>query len=250
MYYLYQHVRNDTGNVFYVGIGDKYRPNEKSSRNKFWNNIVLKTEYSIEIIRSFYSWEEACEWEMFFISIYGRRVDGTGPLVNLTYGGDGTSGFKQSIESIEKRRDSMISKKSYAVDAYALDGRRFIGSYINISSAASCLNVNRGSVYACIHKEQYHTKGYTFCHYRESPEWDQIESSIITGKSIRGSKKFLLKFSKPVIQYSLEGEFINEYQSASEASRFLGKSGSNIANCANNKPGHLTAYGFKWKWKQ
>lgn len=250
MYYLYQHIRNDTNEVFYVGIGDKYRPNEKSSRNKFWENIVSKTEYTVEIIKSFKTWEEACDWEMFLIATYGRRVDGDGPLVNMTFGGEGTNGLKHSKETIEKRKESLALKKSYAIDAYDIKTRHFLKSYISITEAANDLNINKGGIYACVNKIQYYTKGYTFCHYGETPEWDQIEYSIAGRKSIRGREKFLKRFSKPVLQYSIEGDLIAEYPSASEATRSLNKTGSSIVNCANGKKGHYTAYGYKWKWKQ
>lgn len=92
MIYLYQHIRQDSGDVFYVGIGDKYRPYDKNSRNTHWNNIVKKNNYTVDIVRSFESWEEACEWEKFFISIYGKRHNNEGLLVNLTDGGEGSFG--------------------------------------------------------------------------------------------------------------------------------------------------------------
>lgn len=250
MYYLYQHIRNDNGDVFYVGIGDKYRPNEKSSRNKFWNNIVSKTEYTVEIVRSFDSWNDACDWERFFIGIYGRRIDNTGTLVNLTYGGDGTSGFKHKASSIEKRREIYILNNSVAIDAYSISTKQLVGSYINMTEASYYLGVNRGAIYACINSMQYRSGDYTFCYFGELPKWEEIDSSLMTGKSISGRARFLQKFSKPVIQYSLSDVFISEYPSATEAGRSIGKSHSSIVNCANQKPGHLTAYGYKWKWKQ
>lgn len=39
-YYLYRHIRLDTGNVFYVGIGTGRRAWKKENRNKHWHNIV------------------------------------------------------------------------------------------------------------------------------------------------------------------------------------------------------------------
>jgi hypothetical protein len=51
--YVYRHIRRDTDQVFYVGIGsDKnyYRSRTKSKRNPIWRRIVDKTEYDIEIV--------------------------------------------------------------------------------------------------------------------------------------------------------------------------------------------------------
>lgn len=52
--------------------------------------------------------------------------------------------------------------------------------------------------------------------------------------------------SKPIVQLSLDGDFINFYESASEASRLLDYDVSAICRCANKK--QKTSYGFKWEW--
>lgn len=54
---------------------------------------------------------------------------------------------------------------------------------------------------------------------------------------------------KAVVQYDLSGNFINEFESASEAARQLGKLSArvNIGNCCNGKL--KTSNGYIWKWK-
>lgn len=60
---VYQHRRNDTKEIFYIGIGKDYRRmSHKHGRNNYWNNIVSK---------------------------YGRIDLKTGCLVNMTRGGEG-----------------------------------------------------------------------------------------------------------------------------------------------------------------
>lgn len=47
MFYLYRHIRHDKNEPFYIGIGrtrNYERAFRKTSRNKFWKNIVSKTE--------------------------------------------------------------------------------------------------------------------------------------------------------------------------------------------------------------
>jgi group I intron endonuclease len=53
--------------------------------------------------------------------------------------------------------------------------------------------------------------------------------------------------SKKVNQYDLEGNFINQFRSNSEASRQLGISLMSISRCALGKT--KTACGFKWKYE-
>lgn len=97
MAYVYQHIRLDTDEVFYIGIGSDtkgnyVRANTKKSRSDYWKNIVNKVGYKIEILNEDISWEDACEEERRLIKHYGRKDNNTGILVNLTDGGDGTTG--------------------------------------------------------------------------------------------------------------------------------------------------------------
>ena len=56
------------------------------------------------------------------------------------------------------------------------------------------------------------------------------------------------KKSKPIIQYDLDGNFIKEWLSATEAAKSLGKDKSNICICCKGKTKY--AYGYIWKYKQ
>lgn len=52
---------------------------------------------------------------------------------------------------------------------------------------------------------------------------------------------------KIILQYDLQNNLLNEYQSAQEAGRCFKKSGNSIADCAAGR--QKSAYGFKWKYK-
>ena len=103
---VYRHRRLDTNEIFYVGIGKrKTRAYSKSSRNKMWMDITNKTEYSIEILAEDLELEDAKELEIFLIQEYGRKILGTGKLVNITDGGDYSNtnqGKKFSYEHKQK----------------------------------------------------------------------------------------------------------------------------------------------------
>jgi hypothetical protein len=86
---LYQHIRLDTGEIFYIGIGNGRRPWIKHNRNAYWHNIVNKAGYRVEILEEGLSWYQACELEKMLIALHGRKDLGYGPLVNMTDGGDG-----------------------------------------------------------------------------------------------------------------------------------------------------------------
>ena len=108
---VYTHIRKDTNEIFYVGIGKTIaRSKSKNNRNKYWHNIVNKVGYDIEIIHNNISWEEACELEKFYIKQYGRKDLGLGLLVNLTDGGEGICNV--SLEARKKISESAKGEKN------------------------------------------------------------------------------------------------------------------------------------------
>ena len=136
MPHIYRHIRLDKNEPFYVGIGlddiPKRAYETKKRRSQWWNNIVNKYGYSVDILFENVTIDFAKEKEKEFISLYGRIDLGTGTLCNQTNGGDGINGWKASVETklnmskaakirgtamlntpeiIEKRANSMRGKK-------------------------------------------------------------------------------------------------------------------------------------------
>lgn len=57
MAYVYRHIRLDKNVPFYIGIGSDEEGEYKraycsiqNGRNKYWNNIVAKTAYEVDIM--------------------------------------------------------------------------------------------------------------------------------------------------------------------------------------------------------
>lgn len=55
--------------------------------------------------------------------------------------------------------------------------------------------------------------------------------------------------AKVVIQYTLDGSFIKEWQSLMEINRVTGYWVSRISACCNHQPHSHSAYGFIWEYK-
>jgi hypothetical protein len=112
--YLYTHTRLDTNEVFYVGIGtqDNYiRASRSHNRTNYWNNVVKKCGWKVDILYDNLSWEDACKKEKELIALYGRVDLGTGTLVNLTNGGEGTLGHKHTNETKAKMAKTRKGRK-------------------------------------------------------------------------------------------------------------------------------------------
>lgn len=159
---VYRHWRLDKNEVFYVGIGkEDSRAFDFLRRNKVWKGIKRRTDVDVEIVARDLSWELACELEQLMIKEYGRIDLGTGCLVNLTNGGEGTIGVKQSQETIDKRANSIRGKKrsdeTRAKISRALTGKKLSEKHIeslrtshlgNIpSNANQVIDLQTGFVY-------------------------------------------------------------------------------------------------------
>jgi len=91
---LYRHIRLDKNEPFYIGIGNNIqRAYKKNGRNPIWQNIVKKTKYRVEIIFDNLDQYDAFQKEIEFISLYGRLINNSGTLANITIGGENLSGI-------------------------------------------------------------------------------------------------------------------------------------------------------------
>ena len=110
---VYEHLRNDTNEVFYVGIGkEKKRAYNDFNRSTHWQNIVNEVGHTVKIIHNDVSWEEACEIEKSLIKNYGRKDLGTGNLINKTNGGKGNYGTIVSIKTRQKMSKARKGEKN------------------------------------------------------------------------------------------------------------------------------------------
>lgn len=168
-YCLYRHIRLDTNEVFYIGIGNIKRPYIKKGRSAFWNRIINKTEYEVQILKSDLSWKDACELEKILISFYGRKNIKTGILCNLTDGGDGcvnlsketrdrinllNTGKKMSEESKIKMSNSHKGKKftnEHRLNLSKLNkGRKHTKEFcdnVSIKKSKEIINIETGEIY-------------------------------------------------------------------------------------------------------
>ena len=115
MFYVYEHTRNDTNAVFYVGKGKGYRANSTKHRNQYWRNVVnksggFKTNYLAKDIDEELSY--LCEQE---------RIDQLkrlgAKLVNLTVGGEG-AGSGENHHMWGKVHPQKGTKRPYLRERY------------------------------------------------------------------------------------------------------------------------------------
>jgi len=103
---VYLHRKKTDNSVFYVGVGNLKRAYCKQ-RPKWWNNVVSKYGYIIEIYKDGLTQEEAFQIEIELIEQYGRIDLKNGQLINRTKGGITIQGMSDDI--LKKRSKSLKS---------------------------------------------------------------------------------------------------------------------------------------------
>lgn len=134
-FYVYVHKKLSNGQVFYVGKGSGNRAWSFLQRGKLWKNTVKKHGVTVEIVENNLQEWYAFELEVELIAYYGRKQTKTGLLINLTDGGDGTSGWVPSEET--KKRMSIAQRSENVADKkrQSMTGRKQTPEHIRKKSA-------------------------------------------------------------------------------------------------------------------
>jgi len=223
-YYLYFHKNPKTKQIFYVGIGVRYRYKEiKTNRNQHYLNYVNKYGYPIiEIIYDNLSYKKACELEIKYIKKFGRiGYEENGVLVNKGSGGEvGARGIKHTEEwkINHSKKMTIISNSKEFKDRIS--------------------KVHSGKIVSKETKQKI-SKSLELVKEERSRKISESLSKIDRGPAISKGRK------KPIIQFTLKNKKIKEFPSAKDA--FIITKIKGINNVLTNRA--KTAGGFKWEYK-
>lgn len=230
-WYVYQHIRKDTGEVFYIGIGhvkNFHRAFDLRGRNDIWNKITKKTEWNYEILAEGLDKSSACSLERELIQKYGRKDINTGILANMTNGGESNDG---RVVSTEVRRKLSESRRGENNPFY---GKRHSREYREKLS-----KMNRGENhpnYGKSHSQEARQKISNAGIGRVASEETKLRRSINTP----------LSKQIDVWEYST-GRYVGRYRSASLAAKELGIGRyENIARVARGERNQSHGYTAKY----
>jgi len=119
-YVVYLHVKKDTNDVFYVGIGSKRRAYSTEKRNKIWYNYYKKYGRDVIIINHNLNYEDALSIESELIICFGRLgFEEKGVLTNRVIKvGTHFKGRKHSKNTKFKMSKSAKNRKSHNKKVY------------------------------------------------------------------------------------------------------------------------------------
>ena len=135
----------------------------------------------------------------------------------------------------ERIRNTLIRKKHCfkSVAQYTKEGK-LVKVYQSVAEAQRLTKIN--NISACISMRCKYAGDYVWL----VPSISFEKWKIIMDKKIKDKKR-------PVIQYTREGEYINTFDSVTEASKATSVNLGHICQCCLKK--EKTAGGFVWKWK-
>jgi hypothetical protein len=145
IYYVYEWIRLDTYEPFYIGKGKGYRyKRTKRGNNQHFNNIVKSIPCIVNILHDNLLECEAIEYECWYIHEY-KYVIGY-DLVNLTEGGEGVSGYKPS-EKLNK--ENRMRTHGFDIEDFKDD---IINMYLNENMSDTEISKKYGVSDVCINR--------------------------------------------------------------------------------------------------
>ena len=215
MYTVYAH-RNLKNGKSYVGMTSqepKYRwDNGKGYKNqpKIWADIQnsdWNSDWQHEILGKFENEQDALKYEAFWIAMLDTVRNGYNSSTYSNYG------FTE--ETRKKISESMTGEKN-----------PFYGKH---------------------HSEETRKKISESMTGEKNPLYGKHHSEDTKRKMSEAHKEKIYANTKPILQFSKNGELIAEYSSIHEASRQTGCNASHICSCCKGK--YKSCGGYIWKYK-
>lgn len=242
-FYVYLLLDPTTSQPFYVGKGtgrrmyEHYRIRSRLTNPLLKNKLIkladdgLKPIYERVLINAA---EDQCfSLERELIAKYGKKVDGSGILCNLTDGGEGNTA-SHTTEQRQKRSERMKGHRGTLpildrpVSQYTTDGT-LISTYPSAKVASETVSgANRSYITQCCKKKRVSAGGFLWSYEGDPP------------------KPYIKQSQRGVHQLSTDGTLIQIFASLTAAECTTGVTKHNISQCCRGKS--KTAGGYIWKY--
>ncbi len=170
--------------------------------------------------------DEACEKEKYYIKKFNTTNRECG--YNQTLGGEGISGYTFTEEQIQKMRQNNQGKNN------PMFGKT--GEQHPMFGKKGKSNPNYGRSQSQATKDRISKS-------KKGVPWTDKQREIYMNLIKRGAEN---SRARAIKQFSINGDFIQEFGSIADAVKLYGFDASNIVKVCNGK--QITAYGYKWQY--
>lgn len=220
-----------------------YKSKEAKKQPRLWNSIKKYSwqAHAFKIIHELpndVSQETLNVYECFYMELY--KSSGT-TLLNTKEGG---SNGRNSDDSIKKANDKW--------KAWYKDNPQFLNNWVQAS-----VDARKGIGLTQEHKEKIKNKlkgrVFTAEHLQKISKALKSKPRVISDKQRKAARENALlvagKNKRAIVQYSLDGAMIKEWESATLAADSIGVSRKGIERCLKKKRGGKTFAGHIWRYK-
>lgn len=245
-YYVYAWYIKDTKDIFYIGKGCNKRYKIKKRENKAFMNILENNECDSEILVNNLTEEEAFQLEKIFIAYFKGIFPN---LTNVGKGGENPPRIKgkRPEEWTSNIRDAQIEFYKNHPEYKEIASKRlkeFLKTDAGKAFSEKSLKTRRTQEFRKAQSERSRQANRTEEYRnRQSKLMKEIYKSDELREKERGAKN---PRAQGVKQYDLDMNFVNEYETITEASKNVGVSISRISDAARGN--RKTAGGFIWKF--
>ena len=211
-------IQNLINGLLYIGqsinIEERIKKHRYSKDNTYLHRAIQKygwKNFSTEIIEQCDS-KELNEKQIYWIEYYDSITPNG---YNMIPGGSNGAGLA----------------KGKQIEQYSLSGQ-FIKIYPSANQAGLQNNINTSNIISCCNQKRNQAGLFQW-------KWKNSNKKIV---SIEGNY-----YNDTILQYSLQGQFLKQYQSLEEVCQLFNISKSLLSNVCKGK--QLTAVGFQWKYK-
>lgn len=230
-YFVYAHYKEDTKELFYVGIGKRRKGHlhfqiysrayqcADSTRNYLWIRCYNKHGRIVKILYDNLTELECKSKEIELINKFGRIIDGSGVLCNISAGGEG------------RFKDKSNNKKIYV---YNLQGT-LINTFPSCNDAAEFYGLDRRNVGMAANMKRVSCGDFQFRY-----EYNR-------GLDIKNLLKSPRRRAKPILCTNIDTGQELTFSSSYKFQHFLEISSSaHILECLNGKRGSVKRWRVKF----
>ncbi len=246
-YYVYVWYYKETGKVFYVGKGTKYRYRSKKRDNQQLVKIINDCDCESKIIKGNLNEKEAFELEKATVESYRKKGH---PLINKQDGGHlppNHAGKHRSNETKEKMRESMKKYFEMHPEAAEIQSER-MKAFLKTENGQE---FQRKSIEARNNDEFKKAQSKRCREANNKDEYIKKQSELT--KKMWESEKYANAHkganngrAQAVKQYNLQHSIIAEYPTMTDAEKATGVAVSKISLVAKGK--RKTAGGYIWEY--